>query len=152
FVSELGIAPAPALQQLERAILAQDPSLDLERLPALRPESQGAVLVIPSSERTIDGLLSLAEPLARARGKALIVARLVAGERELDDAVAALEARRDTSTDVPIRVAAFTTPDRATDVVRLAASHDVDLVVLAAPDDVDSVPLPDEVAAILQDS
>ena len=43
-VDELGIDPSPALQELERAILRQDPSLDLEATaPAGVREDRGAV-------------------------------------------------------------------------------------------------------------
>ena len=45
-VDELGIDPSPALQELERAILRQDPSLDVEA-PAPRPRSGGRGAVDP---------------------------------------------------------------------------------------------------------
>ena len=80
-VEELGIEPTPALHQLERAILAQDSSLDLEQAaptggdPA---EPDRAVLVLPSDDDRLEDLLAIAEPLARLPARELIIARLLA--------------------------------------------------------------------------
>ena len=41
-VDDLGIAPGPALQELERAILRQDPSLDVE---PVQPESRSILAI-----------------------------------------------------------------------------------------------------------
>ena len=78
-MEEFGIEPTPALHVLERAILTHDPSLDLERVtsdPAATPGR--AVLVLPSAEDRLDGLLTVAEPLARLPGRELIIGRLLA--------------------------------------------------------------------------
>ena len=82
-VDEFGIEPTPTLHALERAILTQDPSLDLESSAAVHSSSlaqpgraYGAVLVLPSAEDRLDGLLAIAEPLASVPARELIVARL----------------------------------------------------------------------------
>ena len=58
-VDELGIEPTPALQALERGILRQEPSLDLE--PVAPPER--SILVAPFDPARFDDLLAIAEPL-----------------------------------------------------------------------------------------
>jgi DNA-binding SARP family transcriptional activator len=153
FAAELGMAPSPALQELERAILRQDSSLDsAPATQASAVERAGAVLVVPSDDSAIDGLLSLAAPLVRARPKDLIVARLVADEVELGDAVASVDAARARTGDLSARVAAFTTDDFAADVIRLAATYEADLVLLDARGDVDAVPFRTDLATILLES
>lgn len=153
FVAELGIAPTPALQELERAILAQDESLEAVPPTRSRPrDTPGALVVVPSDDGRIPGLMSLAVPLVEALPKDLIVARLVADEVELRDATTALEAIRGLRADVSPRVAAFTTDDPPVDVVRLAATYEADLILLDAPDDLDATPLPAGLATILQKS
>jgi DNA-binding SARP family transcriptional activator len=153
-VEELGIEPTPALQQLERAILAQDSSLDLEQAaptggdPA---EPDRAVLVLPSDDDRLDDLLVIAEPMARLPARELIIARLLADENELGRATAALTARRG-ALGVPVRTAAFTALEPARDAVRLAATYDVDLVLLDAPPLLDADAVPDELAAIMEGS
>jgi DNA-binding SARP family transcriptional activator len=152
-VRELGIEPAPALQQLERRILAQDPALDVPPAPRRLGTSAGAdrsVLVVAAAEDDLEPALSLAEPLA-ASGRELIVARLLADERELGRAAGALNARCAALGGVA-RAAAFTSPDAPADVIRLATAYDVELVLLAAPDEFDAAPLPPDLAEILERS
>jgi DNA-binding SARP family transcriptional activator len=62
-VEELGIEPSPALQELERAILDQDPELTTQVDTV--PPRQRAILVIEGDSARLDDLLALAEPLAR---------------------------------------------------------------------------------------
>ena len=64
-VDELGIDPSPALQELERAILRQDPALDVEApAPAgVREVAERSILVAITHETHIDALLAVAEPL-----------------------------------------------------------------------------------------
>jgi len=154
-VADFGIEPTPALQQLERRILAQESSLDLQR-PGLRPASSSvepdrAVLVAPADEDGLGSLLSLAEPLARLPGRELIIARLIDDERELETAVASVNARREALA-VNTRVATFTTADPPGDVLRLASAYDVELVLLNAPPEVDATPLPGDLARVLERS
>ncbi len=149
-VETLGIEPNPALHELERAILAQDPALDVRRPTAARGgsvELETVVLVLPSQDDRLDNLLAVAEPLAKTPPRELIVARLVEDENDVASAASAVNARRP-SLQVAARTAAFTTTDRASDVVRLATTHDAELVLLDAPPGLENA-LPDDLAGIL---
>src|SRR5262249_35988717 len=55
-VDELGIEPGPALQALERAMLRQDPSLDL---PRELPSPERSILVAVRAEPRLDALVAL---------------------------------------------------------------------------------------------
>jgi DNA-binding SARP family transcriptional activator len=150
-VEELGIEPTPALHRLERAILVQDSSLDLEQAAPTPAEPDRAVLVLPSDDDRLEDLLAIAEPLARLPARELIIARLLADENELGRVNAALIARRG-ALGVPVRTAAFVALEPARDVVRLATTYDVDLVLLDAPPRLDAEAVPDGLAAILEGS
>jgi len=84
-VDGLGIEPSAALHELERAILRQDPSLDLEaptltRVPAI---AEGSILVATTDKTRVDGLLAVAEPLVRHPPRVVILATLVPDVAEL---------------------------------------------------------------------
>jgi DNA-binding SARP family transcriptional activator len=148
-VDEFGIEPSPALHELERAILVQDPSLEPD--PARTVASTApdhALLLLPSSHDRVDSVLAIAEPLVRLPARELIIARLLSDESELGGAASALNELR-ASLAVPSRSAAFTTADPAHEAVRLATIYDVELVVLDAPPGLDATELPEELAAIL---
>ena len=131
-VGEFGIEPSPALHDLERRILEQDPALELSRSPAPRPETtERIVLVVPFAGDRLDPLLSVAEPLATLPERALLVARLVADASEVGPAATELAARA-SALAVSTRTAAFTSQEPARDVVRLATNYDVELVVVDA--------------------
>ena len=128
-VEELGIEPGPALQELERAILRQDPSLDAGEQSRRRQSGRSSS---QCARTRLDALLALAEPLARARpARELILARLDRPE-ELGAAAALLNDRRDalTGRGVTARAAAFTSADPGDDLVRLATEQDTDLLLL----------------------
>jgi DNA-binding SARP family transcriptional activator len=131
-VDELGIEPSPALQELERAILRQDPALTPVR-DAAPPER--AILVIAGDERRLDDLLTVAEPLARRPARELILARLLRNRGDLQAASAALAERRATLAHrgVSCRVAAYTTLEPGSDAALLATEQDVDLFLVDAP-------------------
>ena len=131
-VEGFGLEPAPALRDLERAILTQDPALDLERTAA-SPVADPAhtLLVIPSDETQLDTLVALAKALATLREREVVIARLLEGDSDLSRAAATLSSRC-SALGVHARTAAFTTVAPADDVVRLARSHDVDVVLLDA--------------------
>jgi DNA-binding SARP family transcriptional activator len=150
-VGELGLEPGPALQELERAILTHDPALGLQRQPQASAESARSILVVASADACLESLLPVAVALAVRARRELIVVRPVADEDELGAAAAAANARR-RGLPVSARVAAFTTSDRAADVLRLTTSHDVDLVLLDAPDGLGEGRLPEELERILEDS
>jgi DNA-binding SARP family transcriptional activator len=128
-VDELGIEPSPALQELERTILRQDPSLDLKRLPAL----QRSILVVTTDEKQLDDLLGLAEPLARLPPREIILAHIVpAGALGRSAAHLKDMCERLASRGVAARSAVFTSTTPGEDAVRLAAEQDVDVVLVPA--------------------
>jgi DNA-binding SARP family transcriptional activator len=147
-VEEFGLEPTAGLRELERAILAQDRSLD----PAgLTSAPERAVLVLPSADDRLDRLLAIAEPLAALPGRELIMARLVEDEGALGPAVQALNSRR-AALAPGVRAAAFTTLEAGRDAARLATTYDVDLVLVDAPTGVDGDLVPDDLAALLESS
>jgi DNA-binding SARP family transcriptional activator len=129
-VDQLGIEPGTVLQNLEKAVLQQDPTLDL--LPSAFERS---ILVAPVDPQRFDDLLALAEPLARHSARELVLAQLIGSAAELADASATARERRDAlrARGVSARVAAFTTTRPGADLVRMAGEQDVDLLLLDAP-------------------
>jgi hypothetical protein len=144
-VDELGIEPSRALQELERAILTQDRSLDG---PAPDAARQRSILVVAGSDAGLDTLSQVARPLAA--GCEVILARLVAEERDFNDAVSAANARRG-QLGPNTRSAAFLSSEPARDILRLVSSHDVELVLLDTHD-VGAEVLPGELTRILEHS
>ena len=110
-VDELGVEPSRALQELERAILRQDPSLDGE----VRRAGRGCVLCAGTA----------ALPLVAPLGRELLVVELVSDVASLPAATRRL---RDVSLDV--RTACFTTRDPSADLVRLAREQEAELLVV----------------------
>jgi DNA-binding SARP family transcriptional activator len=130
---DLGLEPGPALQELERAILRQDPALVPETAAA--PAAERAILVTVQNEDALDDLLALAEPLARTPPRELILAELIAEQSHLSSASGLLQERRSALRErgVASRAAAFTSRDVGADAVRLAEQQDVDLLLVDAP-------------------
>jgi DNA-binding SARP family transcriptional activator len=136
----LGLEPGEELKQLERAILQQDPSLDLageETGPPRRaPSPERCVLIAPEGLGDVDALVGLAQPLAAAPPvRELVIAAIVAGG-EVGTATAALAVRRERllAGGQPVRTAAFSSPSWGRDVARLAAREPVDLLLIGAPE------------------
>ena len=150
-VDDLGLEPGQVLQELERAILRQDPALSLGRPQQASTEPVRSVLVVASDDVRFESLVPVAAALASRVDRELILVRPVADEDELAAAASATNARR-RGLGVPARAAAFTTSDRAADILRLTASHDVDLVLLDAPEGLGIDRLPDEPATIFASS
>ena len=148
---ELGLEPSPALQELERAILTQDPSLDARRAVADRPGPGRSILVVASGDANLDALLRIAEPLASTAERELILVRPVTQRDEVATTAAAANARR-RELGVTARAAAFTTSDLASDVLRLTTSYDADLVLLDAPGGFEDGVLSGELVRILEHS
>jgi DNA-binding SARP family transcriptional activator len=152
FVDELGIEPGPALQELERAILRQDPALNLEgQSPA--PEAERSVLLDVPDEA--DALLVLAERLALRPRRVVVLARLVTDADELQAASTRLEAHRWAlaARGISARAAVFTSSSPGADLARLGSELDVELVLAAAPDALLEEGVPDEqLAALLAES
>lgn len=143
---EFGIEPTPRLRELERAILTQDPALDLGGGVV---EGDRAVLVLSADEVELDELLAIAEPLASTEPRELIVARLLADESALATTAASLTARC-ASLSANARSAVFTIDGLARDTVRLASTYDVELVLLGLSQVEDA--LSNELAEILDTS
>jgi DNA-binding SARP family transcriptional activator len=151
-VEALGLEPSSALQALERAILAHDPSLEPVRTGRESAAAPGSVILVAASGTArLDALLAVAEPLGLLPGRELIVACLLEQERELEQEAAAVSVRR-ASLRAPVRTAVFTTRDLPEDVIRLAGASDVGLVLLDAPGGVDGDRVPDQLAVILERS
>jgi DNA-binding SARP family transcriptional activator len=150
-VDELGLEPGAALRELERAILAQDPVLELGRPGSVASAEARSTLVLPRQDERLDDLLRIAEVLARRPGRELIVARLLSDASAVRPAATALSARC-ALLEAPARSTAFTSSELATDVLRLATNYDVDLVLLDAPSDFAGERVPDELGAILERS
>lgn len=152
-VEAFGIDPSPALRELERAILRQDPSLDRQREAAVGAGAveSGAMLVLPGCDVGLQRLLAIAEPLASASGRELIIVRLLSEHDDVGRAASSLKERR-ASLRVPSRSAAFTTLEPARDIIRLAASYDVGLVLVDAPPGLDEEHLPDDLTVTLERS
>jgi DNA-binding SARP family transcriptional activator len=151
-VEEFGIEPSPALHELERAILVQDPSLDPDPgRTAASAQPDRALLVLPSSHDRVESLLAIAEPLGGLPGRELIIARLLPDETDLGGAASRLNELR-ASLAVASRTAAFTTRDPAHEAARLATIYDVELLVVDAPPGLDGSQLPGDLAAILERS
>jgi DNA-binding SARP family transcriptional activator len=152
-VNEVGIEPSTALQELERAILQQDPSLDLERPPAgPGGAAERSILVAIAAETSIGAICAVAEPLVRDPARAAILARLVSTPAELQPASAWLEERRCEleARGLRARAATFTSVNHGEDLARLAAELDVELVLADAPAELLLDGLPDrELAAML---
>jgi DNA-binding SARP family transcriptional activator len=137
-VEELGIEPGPAIQQLEQAILRQDPQLDSPAAVVTEPRaSRGSIIVSLRETDPLDGPLAIAEALARQPPRDLIVARLV----ESNDRVAAATAELATTRSelaaraVSCRVAAYTTNEPGREAVLLATQYGSDLLLLAGSAD-----------------
>ncbi|MGZ8694644.1 MAG: BTAD domain-containing putative transcriptional regulator [Gaiellaceae bacterium] len=134
-VDELGIEPGPALQELEQAMLRHDPGLTpATPAPPPEPGRTRAILVVFGGEPGFDGVLGVAEPLARNADRELILTRLLADDSELAAATTALARCRAQLAErgVSSRVAAFTTVEPGCDAARLATEHDVDLTLAEA--------------------
>jgi DNA-binding SARP family transcriptional activator len=144
-LEELGIEPSAPLRELEKAILRQDPELDLTRLPV--PER--SILAVARDAASLGPLLSLAEALARKPPKELILARVVADADELGAAAAGLQEQGAglIARGVSARTAAFVSRMPAPDIVRIATEQDVDLVLVHGPDEPLADPMLERVLA-----
>src|SRR5579884_2326628 len=118
-VEQLGIEPGPALQELERAILRQDRTLDGRQ----QRDARGPVVC---SGRVP---LALLAPL----GRELVVVEMARSGAELPAAAVRLDRAR--SVDAAVRVAAFTSSEPVTDLARLANEQEAELLVVDLLDD-----------------
>ena len=145
-VDGLGLEPSPGLQELERAILQQDPALDAASPPRDRgrESSERAILVAVADEARIDALLAAAEPLARQPARVLVLARLVPEAADLRRSSAWIEEHRIAlaARGVTVRASSFTSSAPGEELARLARELDADLLLTDAADAllVDGVP------------
>jgi DNA-binding SARP family transcriptional activator len=153
-VDELGIEPGAELHGLERAILRQDPALNVEAPAArVREASERSILVAIKDEAGVEALLSVAEPLARNPRRVLVLARLVSDGAELRSASAWLEEHRSelAARGIAARAASFTSTAPGEELARLATELDVELLLADAPEELLAEGAPDEqLAAILE--
>ncbi len=136
---ELGIEPGPELQDLERAILRQDASLEGPTGAAgeRAGERTRSLMVVGLADDAVGGLLTLAEPLARRRpAHEIILVRTVPDAARLGPADAGLRVHREAliAVGASARCACFTSLTPGADLGRLAAEQDVDLVLVDGPD------------------
>ena len=156
-VEELGIEPGSALQELERAILRQDPSLDAapHALPTRQEAEERSILVAVAHEQHVEALLAVAEPLARQPPRVVVLARLVPDASDLRSAAAWLEERRSAleARGIPARAASFTSTAPGEEIARLATDLDVELLLMEAPEGLLDDGAPDEqLTALLEET
>jgi DNA-binding SARP family transcriptional activator len=137
-VEELGIEPCLPLRELERKILTQDASLELE---VERAQSLRSVLLVPDRRERLEELATLAEPLGRWRSPHEVILAWLeqpgppdAVSGALAEATAELARLRAGLAErgVEARIAAFTADDRAEDILRLAGRPEIDMLILGA--------------------
>jgi DNA-binding SARP family transcriptional activator len=145
-IEQFGIEPGPALRATERAILQQDPALELDR-PAV--EGGRAILLLASHDAAFDELLAVARPLTGSHE--LILARVVADEDELAAAAEAANTHR-ARLGGNVRTAVFTSTDPVGDAVGLGDSYGVELVLVGSAKALDGEHVPDELAALFDRS
>ncbi len=123
-VGELGLEPGPGLQELERAILRQDPALAAAP-GASADTSRGPVVALGA------GLVPLLAPLC-ADGRELVVVEVARGS----DALPRLASELDTlrlalaGDGIDVRTACFTSAAPIDDLTRLAGEQSAELLVL----------------------
>jgi DNA-binding SARP family transcriptional activator len=142
FVDELGIEPSTALQELERAILRQDPAL--EPPAQVREPAERSILVAMDQEGCVDSLLALAKSLAREPRRVVVLAGLVPDAAVLGSTSAWLEERRAAleAGGVAARAASFTSAAPGEELARLAGELGSELLLAEASEELlaDGVP------------
>ena len=147
-VEELGIEPGPALQELERAMLRQDPSLDLASEP---PAPERSILVAVRAEDNLDALVALAELLARtrpARESDPRPADGAGGDGRCGGAPQPPARRARRAEESPREPWRSRPAEPGDDLVRLASEQDTDLLLVDCELDGDA--LEDDLATVLE--
>lgn len=136
-VDELGLEPGASLQELERAILRHDATLDgsAER-QAPRQPNRRTVLVAALDLVAARHLIAVAEPLARYSGGEVVIASTVADASALGDASAHVRRERAALAErgLDARAAAFTSLTPGADLARVAVDQDAELLLVDAPE------------------
>jgi hypothetical protein len=145
------------LQELERAILRQDPALRV-RTPApagARDAPERSILVAIADQTHVDALLAAAHPLTRDPPRVLILVKLASHEDQLRTASTWLEEHRSAleMNGVSARTTSFTSTAPGEELARLAAELDVDLLLTDASKELLVDGTPDgRLAALLAES
>ena len=138
---ELGLEPSERLKQLEQGILRHDPGLEAPgQAPPERAEpddgrpAERSVLVVPREIPGVGALLRIAQPLAASEPPHELIVAAIVPSGELGVATAALAARRSEllAAGLAVRTAAFSSPNRGDDVVRLTSQENIDLLLMDA--------------------
>ena len=131
-VEELGLEPGPALVDLERAVLRQDPALSA---PAVaRPAPLRQVVLVAGSSEGARSLLPLARRLAVGQAPhEIVLVRLATSPDGLAAATAELSAMRGElgADGIAARTAALRSAGAEREIARLATVQDASLVVWA---------------------
>jgi DNA-binding SARP family transcriptional activator len=135
-VDELGLEPGVALQELERSILRQEPSLDAPAQRTAGSHPRGGLVVAALEPAAVSQLVALAEFLARAGDREVVVASTVAVADALADAVVQMREVRGMLAEkgVEARTAAFTSLTPGADLARFATEQEADLLLVNAPE------------------
>lgn len=136
-VEELGIEPGSSLQDLERAILRQDPELGVETARGGAAASAVAVILAAAlSPAAAPGLLAFAAPLALLSDRELVVATSVTDAQALPRTAELLVGYRRELADrgITARAAAFTSVTPGADLARLAREQEANLLLVDAPE------------------
>ena len=109
-----------------------------------------SILVVARSLENLPALLALAKPLAGSQASRELIVAHVAPREELGAANERLRLSRDDlfADGLSVRMAAFSSPAPAEDVVRLASQQEADLLVM----DAGPTPLDDNTVLVLQDA
>jgi DNA-binding SARP family transcriptional activator len=132
-LTELGLDPAPALQELHHSILRQEASLD-----APSPAPERSILVAPRDPERIETLLGLGASLARRPSRELILAVLLSVDADVTAAANAVNRERQALIDdgIAARGIAFTSATPTDDLVHIASEQNVDLLLVEGDRDV----------------
>ena len=140
-VEQFGIEPSATLQELERRVLRQDPTLSHQPSPGDGSKESGqarcAILVVTDGAPGMARLIEVAAALTRDRQRELIIAALIEPQQDAARVASDLHARREEllAQGMEVRVASFTSRDVGADAVRLAVEQPVDLMLVEASED-----------------
>jgi hypothetical protein len=133
-VEGVGIEPGPALRDLERAILHQDPSLSARASAGAVPKlvRQGSVIVVAPTMEALERLLPIVTPLvALAPSRELIMVSVVESDDLAGSSLKLHERAEGLRGDgVSVRSAAMTSSNAVPMLTRLAIDQDADLLLL----------------------
>jgi DNA-binding SARP family transcriptional activator len=136
-VESLGIEPGPPLQELERALLRQDPSLIVTPIAEVALlERQRSVIVAATAAESLSTLLAIATPLALSTPPREVILVQLVQAQDLGPTSRLLHERADSLFEMGVsaRTAVFTSSDPGAELTRLAGEQDADLLLLDTPE------------------